>query len=348
LTAYWFDPLRDTRWTEFIQRHPASSIFHTVPWLLALHRTYGLRPVVLTTCAPDYPLTNGIVLCRIHSWLTGRRLVSLPFSDHCEPLVDRMEYLQDLLQELSSHCDQKRYAYFELRPLRPGLFSSGDLPKPHQAESFVHHTLDLHPHLDELMAGFHKDCIQRKIHRADRDGLQIEAGRSDSLLNKFYQLQIMTRRRHKLPPQPRSWFRNLSNSLGEDLTILVASINHQPAAGILTLRHKHIAVYKYGCSDPLLNSHGGMQYLFWEMIKRAKALGLTELDMGRSDRDNPGLISFKDRWGASRSTLTYLRYPESASDAVRGWKMIFAGRIFSHMPQSLLTFAGKLLYKHVD
>lgn len=28
------------------------------------------------------------------------------------------------------------------------------------------------------------------------------------------------------------------------------------------------------------------------------------------DWDNPGLIKFKDRWGADRSTLTYWRYGE--------------------------------------
>ncbi len=42
---------------------------------------------VLTTCAPDAPLTDGVVFCEVDSWLTGRRLVSLPFSDHCEPLL---------------------------------------------------------------------------------------------------------------------------------------------------------------------------------------------------------------------------------------------------------------------
>ena len=44
--------------------------------------------VVYTTSPPSLPLSNGIVLCEINSWLTGRRMVSVPFSDHCEPLLD--------------------------------------------------------------------------------------------------------------------------------------------------------------------------------------------------------------------------------------------------------------------
>src|SRR5450755_1829723 len=82
------NPLCDPRWEAFINGHPRSSVFHSTKWLRALETTYGYDPVVVTTCPADAPLTNGIVFCRVKSWLTGRRLVSLPFSDHCEPLVN--------------------------------------------------------------------------------------------------------------------------------------------------------------------------------------------------------------------------------------------------------------------
>ena len=80
-------PLTDPRWAELVKRHPRSSVFHTREWLEALHRTYGYEPVAMTTCSPD-ALTNAVVFCRVESRLTGRRLVSLPFSDHCELLVE--------------------------------------------------------------------------------------------------------------------------------------------------------------------------------------------------------------------------------------------------------------------
>jgi hypothetical protein len=87
-SVYRVDPLRDPRWKQFIAKDQRSSIFHTPEWLDALRRTYGYVPVVLTTSPPDVPLRNGIALCSVSSWLTGERLVSLPFSDHCELLVN--------------------------------------------------------------------------------------------------------------------------------------------------------------------------------------------------------------------------------------------------------------------
>src|SRR5262249_10182222 len=107
--AYNLDPLRDPRWPEFLETHPRASVFHTPGWLTALRRTYGYEPVAYTTTPPGTNLTNGIVFCKVNSRLTGRRLVSLPFSDHCEPLVESSEDLQPLLQSLEHDCEDERW-----------------------------------------------------------------------------------------------------------------------------------------------------------------------------------------------------------------------------------------------
>src|SRR6185295_20146121 len=86
--AYTIDPLRDSRWPDLIVRYPNASVFHTRGWLEALRSTYGYVPVAFTTSAPNENLTNAVLFCAVRSWLTGSRLVSLPFSDHCEPLVN--------------------------------------------------------------------------------------------------------------------------------------------------------------------------------------------------------------------------------------------------------------------
>jgi len=91
--AHGIDPLEDRRWDEFVQRHPRASLFHSRAWLEALSRTYRYKPIAFTTSPAGQRLENGILFCQVESWLTGRRLVSLPFSDHCEPLVDTEEDL---------------------------------------------------------------------------------------------------------------------------------------------------------------------------------------------------------------------------------------------------------------
>src|SRR5713226_4758239 len=138
--VYTLDPLRDPRWPEFLERHSSASVFHSRGWLAALHRAYGYEPVAYTTSPPGAELTNGLVFCRIDSWLTGRRLVSLPFSDHSEPLVDGEKELHYLLDVLKRDLTRENWKYIEIRPVRklvegPACFEQGS--------TFYWHRMDL-------------------------------------------------------------------------------------------------------------------------------------------------------------------------------------------------------------
>src|SRR5258705_3628038 len=95
MTISCVDP-SSAAWQTFVESHPNSRIFHTSGWLEALRRTYGYEPIVYAA-SNGRSITSGIPFCRIRSRLTGRRLVSLPFSDHCQPLVAETEQFRDLL-----------------------------------------------------------------------------------------------------------------------------------------------------------------------------------------------------------------------------------------------------------
>lgn len=345
MTVHQINPITDARWSEFVERHPAASVFHTSEWLQTLRQTYGFEPFVLTTTPPGLPLTNGIPFCQVSNWRGRRRLVSLPFSDHCSPLVDEADQMSDLLAHLKENCEREQWKNIELR--------SGDAVIPdrlsfEQGSTFWWHKIDLRPELDNIFDNLHKDCIQRKIQRSEREQLVEEAGRSEELLNKFYRLLLKTRRRHGLAPQPFTWFRNLVACLGEKAQIHIVSKADRPVAGILTLRHRHSLVYKYGCSDAKFNYLGGMQMLLWSAIQDAKRERCLELDLGRSDLDQHGLITFKDRWGASRTKLAYQVYPRRNSEAARSTShTVFSKLLFAWMPDSLLAASGRALYKYM-
>lgn len=348
MAAYELDPVSDPRWAEFLHRHPSASVFHLPGWLKALRETYGYQPIAWTTSQPGQPLRNGIAFCRIKSWLTGSRLVSLPFSDHCEPLIDDQGELQELLACLRRTLKLGRGRYFELRPfaeLSPALRREGNLG---QDAAYLCHTVDLRPDLDTLFRQFHKSCVQRKIRRAERENLDYEEGRSDVQLRKFYDLLVLTRRRHGLPPQPLIWFQNLIGILQDKVLIRVVSKDGQPIASILTLGYKQSLVYKYGCSDARHHNLGGMALLFWKAIQDGKAHGAELFDLGRSERDNEGLVAFKENWASKSMPLTYYRYPGlDAKYSASGWSSRVLKGAFSRCPNSLLAATGRLLYRHI-
>ena len=347
--CYQLDPTQDPRWAELVEKHPKASVFHTVAWLQALRRTYGYEPVAFTTSPPTAELKNGLVFCRINSWLTGRRLVSLPFSDHCEPLCDSIEDLNFLIRYLQTALEHQGWKYLEFRPIIGNLGQAGDGIGCLPAATYYLHTLDLRPDLSEVFRSLDKDSVQRRVQRAQQAGLVERRGTSDDLLEQFYRLLVITRGRHSVPPAPYAWFRNLIQCQGEALEIRLAYLSETPVAAILTLRFRDIVYYKYGCSDERFNRFGAMPWLLWNAIAAAKSSGASEFDMGRTEKNNAGLLAFKNHWVRQPRKLVYWRFPESSHsfDMADGWKMKMAKRAFSHMPGRLLTISGKLLYRHI-
>lgn len=344
---YQIDPLQDPRWSAFLERHPRACVYGSPEWLDALRRTYGYDAFVLTTAPPGTPLTNGLPVCRVKSWLTGSRLVSLPFSDHCPMLVQEPNEAVEMLSFLATEVSRNKWRYAEVRPTKEIFLGQAPSLGFQASQTFWAHQLDLSPSLEKLFAQFHKSCVQRKVRRAEREGLLYEKGSTGLLVAKFYHLLRLTRKRHGLPAQPEAWFRNLLVCLGNKVTIHIASTQGKPIAGLLTLAFKKTLVYKYGGSDARYHNLGSMPFLFWQAIQHAKQMEMEEFDLGRSDAEATGLIDFKGHLGATGFPLTYYRFPASrAAHAANGWKREMARRVSGLLPVPLLGFAGRLLYRH--
>jgi CelD/BcsL family acetyltransferase involved in cellulose biosynthesis len=345
MPLYTIDPLLDSRWDDLVESHPRASVFHHKGWLQALASTYGYQPIGLTSAPAGKRLTDGIVFCQVKSWITGTRLVSLPFADHCEPLLNEIGDSFELAEWMRAECSRHHWKYVELRPLSWSTHSGCPLVA---SQSYWFHTLDLTPSLEQIFRHLHKDSTQRRIRRAERERLSYETGCSERLLNDFYRLLLITRRRHQLLPQPRAWFRNLVRCMGQNVQIRLARKDGVPIAAILALRHRTTVVYKYGCSDERFHHLAAMPFLFWKLIEESKAAGAEQLDFGRTDLDNDGLTTFKDRFGATRRRITYLRYPESAKEkGVMAADLTAVRRLFCVLPDILLPWAGRLVYRHI-
>jgi Acetyltransferase (GNAT) domain len=339
MRLYEIDPIGDRRWLDLVGRSSVSSVFHTPDWLKALQRTYAYKPVAFTHAPPGENLRNALLFCRVDSWMTGRRLVSLPFSDHCEPLVDSPGALASLVQSLNTRMCQEGRA-IELRWMDTGFVPAGLVT----SAVYCLQSIDLRPELDVIFAKFHKNHVQRTIRKAERMGVTLEKGRSATLLAEFYALHVMTRLRLGAPIQPFVWFQNLTDCLGERLQIYAARVDGRPIAAILTTKHRTTLVYKYGCSDLAYKRFGANPLLFWTAIQDAKREGIEAFDLGRSDIDNEGLIAFKDHLGARRATLNY--YSRAGSPPRSRWATSLARACYAVVPPRIQTRVGSVLYKH--
>ena len=101
------------------------------------------------------------------------RLVSVPFADHCQPLLHCDEGRDELANFLPFITEQEHCDYIEVRLLDPEAVS----PASHglaRSATFAYHWLDLRPDAALLYSRFHKSCFQRKIRRAERERLLVK------------------------------------------------------------------------------------------------------------------------------------------------------------------------------
>ncbi len=345
MQIFTLDPLLDPRWDHLVASHPQASVFHRTGWLRALAKTYGYRPVVVTSASPGQQLSDGIAFCEIRSWITGSRLVSLPFSDHAQPLLSEKVDSLDVPKWLQTARPRFRWKYVELRPVSARPEWSRTLET---SQSFWLHTLSLEPRIEQLFSNTHESSIQRRIRHAENGHLEYVRGASGELIDHFYDLLVITRKRHRLLPQPRIWFRNLMSEMSGDAEIRLVRMAGIPIAAILTLLHRGTVVYKYGCSDHRFHHLAGMPFLFWKLIEESKSQGLEQIDFGRTDFENRGLADFKDRLGTTRTMINYLRYSESQkTKPVQLSKRSAAGSLFALLPRVLSSALGRLVYPHI-
>jgi CelD/BcsL family acetyltransferase involved in cellulose biosynthesis len=335
------DPVRDERWLRFISRAPQGSIFHHPRWLGLVRTTYGYSCEACCVVGRD-GLLAGLPTMRVSSRLTGRRLVAVPFSDLCEPLVHPAaeDTRAGLLAALSR---RRRDAGLDLEIRAP----VADLQGGRLVSRFFHHTLRLPAHASAAER-LVKPSVRRGVAKARREGLVTELRTERGALRAFYALHLRTRRRQGVPIQPKRFIEAFAelHDAGLGFTLLVRRQETVVAAAVF-LTFNGVLTYKYGASDERHLQARPNNLLFMEAIGWACEHGMHTLDLGRTSLDNSGLAAFKRGWGADERVLPYTytsARPPSTEESRASRALAVALR---HGPEGLTRAAGELLYKHV-
>ena len=345
LSASLMNPLLDKEWDDAVSAHPDATIFHSTAWARVLVDTYGHRP-----CYVQISLNGGLLalvpMMEVRSVLTRSRGICLPFSDYCAPLTLSSFGHERVTQKLQQIAHERCWSYFELR-------SHSIVPVNTPAsESYYGHFLDLRIGPEALISNF-ASSVKRAVRKAQRSGLNVSIQSSPEAMAQFYQLHVRTRRRHGVPPQPRSFFiniqRHLINNPGFGFIVLVECQKDPIAAAIFFRLGRH-AIYKFGASDERLQELRANNLAMFEGIRYLAEGGAETLHFGRTDKENEGLRRFKLSWGATEEILDYARF----DTASRSWKHSRDSRSTSHrrifraLPASLNRLAGAMIYPHLD
>ena len=331
----------DSRWMDFIISCPEANIFHHPAWMELMSDCYGYKPNILAILDEHDNVCAGLPFMDVTSLLTGRRRVSLPFSDYCNPLY-RDESSRELLTlQLIRMFEVEHLKRLEVRWCLPAL------EQIQQAADFVLHTIRLSPDPSMVSKNFKRTHLQN-INTAEERGVKAEFGDELSHVCAFYDLQLETRKRHGVPAQPWKYFELLwhhiiNKGLG---FVLLAKKDDEVIAGMVYLGWGNALIAKYAASREDHFNLRPNNLLFWEGICWGCRNGFVVFDMGRTEIENTGLRNFKSRWGAVEEPLIYSIISRSPIHHSNGKLEHVMHSVIQHSPPWVCRLSGELFYRH--
>jgi len=336
-------PVASNKWMSFIQNHQDANVFHTPEWARVIKNTYGfpIYAAVLTT--DEGLITSGVPFSVVHGPLSKGKIVSLPYTDHCQPLLSSDSDAGLLAGFLAETGNRVNIGRVELRWKYPDL------------EDYVYrtrhfrHFIPLEKGAGEVYKSFSRTQRQN-IGVAEKSGVEIVRGESLASMREFYRLQCLTRKRQGITVQPWRFFRNLwAETINKGLGfVLLAYKNRICLAGGVFLAWKKTVVYKYAASDNVGQRYRPNHLIIWSAVRWACENGFSVLDFGRCENENLGLRTFKKRWGAFEMPLTYSFQGTLPGDSLLGQAGHAVKPVMKLVPLNLNRLGGSLLYRFID
>ena len=348
------NPITYPGWDDLLISCPGYSFFHSSAWAKVLNKTYGYTPLYFTVFGKD-GIWALIPVMEVNSFLTGKRGVSLPFTDYCDPIINDGIKFQDLMNIIIEYGEKAGWKYLEFRGdynIIPYSLTRNLQPETWNrmpSSTYLGHILDLSQKEDQIFSHF-RDSTKRNIKKAMKEGVEVKIDHSLESIEEFYKLNSITRKQHGLPPQPYLFFKKvydhiICKKLG---FVVLASFQDKPIAGAVYFHFGEKAVYKYGASVMSYQHLRANNLVMWEAIRWYSQNGYKSLCFGRTEPENDGLIQFKTGWGTTEQPINYYRYDFKKEAFINSQSMVtgFHNKIFKNMPGPILNKIGALLYRH--
>jgi len=295
------DPIRSPLWKQLIEKKN-SDVFHSQQWLKVQEQTYdfNIRAKVLLDGA-DTPVA-GFPYVAINDMLSPR-IVSIPFSDYCDPIINNLDEWKALTQKIVD-----REKSISIRCLH------NEIPLDDKRFKLVNkarwHGINLMPDIEELYKNIHSSS-KRAVRKAQKEGISIRLSQSEDDLRTFYEMHLNIRKKkYRLLAQSYSFLKNIwCNFIKSDQgALMLAEYEGQIIAGVLYLKWKNRLYYKFNASAINNLNLRPNDLIMWEGIKYAKKQGLEFLDLGLSDWDQEGLLRYKRKYATEEKTISFLKY----------------------------------------
>ncbi len=281
----------------FVAAREGAGLFHRPQWSEAVEKGCGQRSHYLLAEDDAGTLSGILPLTEIHSFLFGSALVSAGFGVGGGIVADS-EVAADALAEAAWRLAVRRGCpSLELR--------GGTLPGGFAASSGTYAGFERAlPAGDEAILKSIPRKQRAEVRRAQGFGLSVTTGRSEADLDAHFRVYSESVRNLGSPVFPRSLFREMLATFGEDADILTVSEGGRPLASVLSFYFKNVVHPYWGGGTAAARARRANELMYFELMRHAARRGCTSFDFGRS-KAGTGAYAIKKNWGFEPRPLSY-------------------------------------------
>lgn len=166
---------------------------------------------------------------------------------------------------------------------------------------FGSHVINLTQEEDVLWKNIHSKH-RNVIRKAEKDGVIVECGRNDKLINDYHLIDVETWSRSKRNANSKDRLINIIKNLGDHAIVYMAYLNDEPQSGAILFFNEQMCYYMHGANKN--NPHiGSGNLLQWKAILDMKKIGVKSYSFVgcRINEDENskyhGIQRFKERFG---------------------------------------------------
>jgi FemAB-related protein (PEP-CTERM system-associated) len=280
-------------WNRFVHAHPDGTFFHLAEWQDVLRRAFGHRMYYLL--AEQSGEIRGVLpLAEVRSRFFGHALVSTPFC----------VYGGILAVDSASHSALERAACDLARSLGVGHLEMRNRRRRHPdwpcKELYVTFRKEISDDAEKNML-----AIPRKqramVRKGIKENLRAEV---DSRVDRHYEMYSESLRNLGTPVFSRRYLEILKDTFGDACDIVTILKSDRPVASVLNFYFRDEVLPYYGGGTQMARAVAGNDFMYWQVMERARQRGCRLFDYGRSKRGT-GAFDFKANWGFEPEPLFY-------------------------------------------
>lgn len=351
VTVSILKPQDEESWNKFVFSHPSATVYHALEWRY-VSKVLNHQPLYLIA-KNEKGHIEGVLPLFFLSGLRGRRLVSIPLRDRGGPLCANELAMKELLQATKDIAVEKNCRYIEIKTVN-------GLPEAVKQLSFIErkHYLTtvvfLDPDIEKMWKSLDYGSVRWAIRKAEKNGVRVRWGESNSDIYSFYEVFLQTRRRLGVPPYSVKLFEEIWNMMGKKgrAGFLLALCGNRVIGGIVLFNFKDTVIEAYAACDQHYLNLCANDLMLWEAFKWAATNGYHYFDFGASSPYQKGLRDFKLKWGGRERELPFYFYLNNSRTVplvdsnTPDYQIV--RRLWSKMPVSFTRTFGPFLTRQMD